>query len=45
MIDFPKPLLSQYLKLLENRGVPAANFAECIKWCRYFLDYLSLIHI
>jgi hypothetical protein len=39
MIDFPKPLLPHYLKLLEKRGVPAASFAECIKWCRYFLDY------
>lgn len=39
MIDFPKALLPQYLKLLEIRGVPAASFAECIKWCRYFLDY------
>jgi len=39
MIDFPKTLLPQYLELLENRGVPAASFAECIKWCRYFLDY------
>ena len=39
MIDFPKALFTQYLKLLEKRGVPAANFAECIKWCRYFFDY------
>ena len=39
MIDFPKSLLPQYLKLLETRGVPAASFAECIKWSRYFLDY------
>ena len=39
MIDFPKLLLPQYLKLLEKRGVPAANFAECIKWSRCFLDY------
>lgn len=39
MIDFPKRLLPQYLKLLETRGVPAVKFAECIKWCRYFLDY------
>ena len=39
MIDFPKPLLPDYLKLLEKRGVPVASFAECIKWCRYFLDY------
>jgi hypothetical protein len=39
MIDFPNALLSHYLKLLEVRGVPAASFAECIKWCRYFLDY------
>lgn len=39
MIDFPKSLLPQYLKLLETRGVPAASHAECIKWCRYFLDY------
>ena len=39
MIDFPKLLLPQYLKLLEKRGVPAAHFAECIKWSRYFLDY------
>jgi len=41
MIDFPKSQLPQYLKLLENRGVTAASFAECIKWCRYFLDYCS----
>jgi len=39
MIDFPKSQLPQYLKLLEKRGVPAASFAECIKWSRYFLDY------
>ncbi len=39
MIDFPKTLLPQYLKLLEIRGVPATSFAECIKWCRYFFDY------
>ncbi|HIJ95781.1 MAG TPA: integron integrase [Desulfuromonadales bacterium] len=39
MIDFPKRMLPQYLKLLEIRGVPAASFAECIKWCRYFLDF------
>jgi integron integrase len=39
VIDFPKALLPQYLILLEKRGVPAASFAECIKWCRYFLDY------
>ena len=39
MIDFPKQLIPQYLKLLEKRGVPAASFAECIKWSRYFLDY------
>jgi len=39
MIDFPKRLLPQYLKLLGARGVPAEKFAECIKWCRYFLDY------
>ncbi|MDD2735028.1 MAG: integron integrase [Desulfuromonadaceae bacterium] len=39
MIDFPKALLPKYLKLLKKRGVPAASFAECIKWCRYFLDY------
>jgi len=39
MTDFPKALLPQYQKLLEDRGVPAANFVECIKWCRYFLDY------
>jgi len=39
MIDFPKALLPQYLILLEKRGVPAASFAECIKWSRYFLDY------
>jgi hypothetical protein len=36
MFDFPKALLSQYLKLLEKCGVPAASFAECIKWSRYF---------
>jgi integron integrase len=41
MIDFPKTLLPQYLKLLEKRGVSAANFAECIKWSRYFLDYCT----
>lgn len=41
MIDFPQALLSQYLKLLEKRGVPAASFAECIKWSRYFLDYCN----
>jgi hypothetical protein len=41
MIDFPKALLPHYLKLLEKRGVPAANFAECIKWSRYFLDYCT----
>ena len=41
MIDFPKAQLPQYLKLLEKRGVPAASFAECIKWCRYFLDYCA----
>jgi len=41
MIDFPKALLPQYLKLLEERGVPAAKFAECIKWSRYFLDYFA----
>ena len=41
MIDFPKALLPQYLKLLEERGVPAAKFAECIKWSRYFLDYCA----
>lgn len=41
MIDFPKKLLPQYLKLLETRGVPAASHAECIKWCRYFLDYCA----
>jgi hypothetical protein len=39
MLDFPKSLLPQYLKLLEMRGVPAKSFAECIKWSRYFLDY------
>jgi hypothetical protein len=39
MLDFPKSLLPQYLKLLETRGVPAASFAEYIKWSRYFLDY------
>ena len=39
MIDFPKQLISQYVKLLEKRGVPAASFVECIKWSRYFLDY------
>lgn len=44
MIDFPKTLLPQYLKMLETRGVPAANFAECIKWCRYFLDYCDKYH-
>jgi len=32
MIDFPKQLIPQYLKLLEKRDVPAASFAECIKW-------------
>jgi len=41
MIDFPKSQLPQYLKLLEKRGVPAASFAECIKWSRFFLDYCS----
>lgn len=41
MIDFPKTVIPQYLKLLEKRGVPAASFAECIKWSRYFLDYCS----
>ncbi len=41
MIDFPQALLSQYLKLLKKRGVPAASFAECIKWSRYFLDYCN----
>jgi len=41
MIDFPKSQLPQYLKLLEKRGVPAASFAECIKWSRYFIDYCS----
>lgn len=41
MIDFPKSLLPKYLKLLEKRGVPAASFAECIKWSRYFIDYCS----
>jgi len=41
MIDFPKAQLPQYLKLLENRGVPAVSFAECIKWSRYFLDYCN----
>jgi hypothetical protein len=41
MIDFPKALLPQYLKLLEERGVPAAKFAECIKWSRYFLDFFA----
>jgi integron integrase len=41
MIDFPKALLPQYLKLLEKRGVPAASFAESIKWSRYFLDYCN----
>ncbi len=41
MIDFPKALLSQYLIQLEKRGVPAVNFAECIKWSRYFLDYCA----
>ncbi|MDD2502214.1 MAG: integron integrase [Geobacter sp.] len=41
MIDFPKELFSRYLKLLEKRGVPAANFSECIKWSRYFLDYCN----
>lgn len=41
MIDFPKSQLPQYLKLLEKRGVPAASFADCIKWSRYFLDYCS----
>lgn len=39
MIDFPKGLIPHYLKLLEVRGVPAASFTVCIKWCRYFLDY------
>jgi integron integrase len=39
MIDFPKALLTKYLKLLEYRGVPSASFANCIKWSRYFLDY------
>jgi len=39
MIDFPKTQLPQYLKLLEERGVPAASFAECIKWSCYFLDF------
>ena len=41
MIDFPKALLPQYLILLEKRGVPAASFAECIKWSRYFIDYCA----
>jgi hypothetical protein len=41
MIDFPQTVLPQYLQLLAKRGVPAANFAECIKWCRYFLDYCA----
>jgi integron integrase len=41
MIDFPKTVIPQYLNLLEKRGVPAASFAECIKWSRYFLDYCS----
>lgn len=44
MIDFPKLLLPQYLKLLEKRGVPAASFAECIRWCRYFIDYCAKYH-
>jgi hypothetical protein len=41
MIDFPNAVLSQYLKLLEKRGVPAVSSAECIKYCRYFLDYCT----
>lgn len=41
MIDFPKSQLPQYLNLLEKRGVPAASFAECIKWSRYYIDYCS----
>lgn len=41
MIDFPSTLLPRYLKLLEKRGVPAASFADCIKWCRYFIDYCN----
>ena len=39
MITVPNDQIPQFLKQLETRGVPAASFAECIKWVRYFLDY------
>lgn len=45
MIQLPSHLFSQYRSFSADNGVNADEFAEHLKWLRYFLDFCEKYRI